>query len=90
MFEGVRYLTRNDSKTSDAVLSGGILSKEIFPNINISFKKGKYGEWKHLSMHEGSFGVYLATEFDGKPINKKLIITFDKIYPYPKNELDSQ
>ncbi|NTU73939.1 hypothetical protein HGB07_07335 [Candidatus Roizmanbacteria bacterium] len=78
MFEGVRYIERDASKPSDLVLSGGTLTKDIYPNILVHYESGQYGGWRHGVMREGVYGVYLTTEVDGKPINEKLMITIQK------------
>ncbi|NTV01906.1 MAG: hypothetical protein HGB04_03860 [Chlorobiaceae bacterium] len=78
MFEGVRYIERDAPKPSDLVLSGGSLSKEIYPNILVYYVSGQYGGWRHKPMRDGYYGVYLAAVVDGKPINEKLMIKIQK------------
>jgi len=70
MFEGIAYLTRNNTKPPDIVFAHSSISKHIFPNRLVDFNR----KWYHYPMNLGENGVYLSVIVDGKEITEKLIV----------------
>lgn len=70
MSEGVVFKDRNNPRSPDVIFPGSELSKTIWPNNLVSYKRG----WENEDMPTEGNGVYLTVVVDGKEISEKLAI----------------
>ena len=74
MFEGIRYIDRNNQKNPTIIMSKSSSIIYIFPNNLVYFASGRFGGWSHKRIPDGENGVYLVFKQGSKEYREKLLI----------------
>ena len=75
MFEGIRYMDRNNYKNPTIILSKSSFYTNIYPNNLAYFSGGQYGSgWVNGKIPDGENGVYLVFKINAKEYREKLLI----------------
>ena len=79
MFEGVRYVARENVKNTSFVLAKSSFSKFIYPNYLVSYYlRG----WRNMTIPDGETGVLVTLKIGNNEVREKLFITkVTKIVP---------
>ena len=75
MFEGIKYIDRNNPKNPTIIMSGTSREMNIYPNNLAYFQHNQYGGWKNSNIPDGENGVYLVFKQGSKEFREKLLIT---------------
>lgn len=79
MFEGIRYIARNDAKNPSFVLAKNSFSKYIYPNYLVSYY---LHAWRNMTIPDGETGVLLTLKIGNNEVREKLFITkITKVVP---------
>ena len=83
MFEGIKYIDRNNPKNPTIVMSETNQSIRIYPNNLVYFSSGRYGGWRNNDIPDGENGIYLVFTQGKKEFREKLLI--NRITQYVKD-----
>jgi hypothetical protein len=78
VFQGVLYRERNNPRSPDVILPGGVLSKTIWPSKLVESSRGGFAGWRHDPMPAGENGVYLTVAVNGKEISEKMTVSLSR------------
>lgn len=72
MFEGIRYVAREDVKNPSFILAKSSFSKFIYPNYLVSYY---LQSWWNKTIPDGETGVLVTLKIGNKEVREKLFIT---------------